>query len=85
MFDIKFSKASEKDLKKLPKDIQKRITKKLIFFADQKDPIIFAKTLADLPPMTHRFRVGNYRIAFYIESQIIYIERIKHRREVYIS
>jgi mRNA-degrading endonuclease RelE of RelBE toxin-antitoxin system len=69
MFDIKFTKSAEKDLGKLPKDIQKRIIKKLKFFAAQKDPLIFAKPLVDLPPMTHRFRVGDYRIAFYTDSK----------------
>ncbi|HVF69325.1 MAG TPA: type II toxin-antitoxin system RelE/ParE family toxin [Xanthomonadales bacterium] len=85
MFDVKFTKSATKDLNKLPKDIQKRIIKKLKFFAVQKDPLVFAKPLADLPPMTHRFRVGNYRVAFYIDSKAIYVDRIKHRREVYLS
>jgi len=85
MFDINFSEHAKKDLDKLPKDIQKRIVKKLQFFSSQLNPIILSKPLVNLPPATHRFRVGDYRIAFYISGKIIYIERIKHRRDVYLS
>jgi mRNA interferase RelE/StbE len=85
MFEIKFTPHAQKELEKLSKDIQKRIIKKLTFFASQKDPLAFAKPLVSLPPMTHRFRVGDYRIAFYIVNQTIYIERIRHRRDVYLT
>jgi len=83
MYNVQFSLSAQKDLQKLPKDIQKRIIKKLQFFASQQEPLIFSKPLVNLPPATHRFRVGVYRIAFYISEKNIYIERIKHRREVY--
>lgn len=84
MFDIKFTPRGAKDLQKLPKDLQERIIKKLTFFANQENPLIFSTSLVNLPPATHRFRVGNYRIAFYIEVQTIYVERVRHRREVYL-
>jgi len=85
MFEINFTEHAKKDLGKLPMDIQKRIIKKLQFFSSQLNPITFSKPLVNLPPATHRFRVGDYRIAFYIVGEIIYIERIRHRREVYLS
>lgn len=85
MFEINFTEHAKKDLDKLPIDIQKRIIKKLQFFSSQTNPIAFSKPLVNLPPATHRFRVGNYRIAFYIAGKIIYVERIRHRREVYLS
>lgn len=83
MFEIRFTDHAKKDLEKLPKDIQKRIIKKLTFFAAQEDPILFAKPLVNLPPLTHRFRVGDYRVAFYISSKTLYVDRIRHRKEVY--
>lgn len=85
MFDISFTEQAKKDLDKLPRDIQKRIIKKLQFFSSQINPITCSKPLVNLPPATHRFRVGDYRIAFHIIGKIIYIDRIKHRREVYLS
>lgn len=83
MFDVKFTKRGARDLKKLPQDTQARIIKKIKFFASQKNPLEFSKPLVNLPPATHRFRVGDYRVAFYILSSTIYIERIGHRKEVY--
>lgn len=83
MFEVKFTPHGQKDLKRLPRDIQKRILNKIQFYSQQSDPLSYSKPLVNLPPTTHRFRVGDYRIAFYLEKQIIYIDRIKHRREVY--
>ncbi|MBI2596587.1 type II toxin-antitoxin system RelE/ParE family toxin [Candidatus Daviesbacteria bacterium] len=52
-------------------------------FRNQADPLTFSKPLINLPPATHRFRVGNYRIAFYLDQTTIYVDRIGHRKEVY--
>ncbi len=64
MFEVTFTPQGQKDLQKLPKSIQKRIITKLQFFSSGEDPLLFAKPLANLPPLTHRFRVGDYRVAF---------------------
>ena len=85
MFKIEFTPQGERDLKKLPKDIQERIIRKLQFFAQHENPLAFSKPLVNLPPATHRFRVGDYRITFYIFSKTIYVTRIGHRREVYVG
>ncbi len=83
MFEIKFTPQGKDDLETLPKDLQSRITNKLTFYASTQTPLTFSKPLVNLPPATHRFRVGDYRIAFYIVQKTIFIERIKHRKEVY--
>jgi mRNA-degrading endonuclease RelE of RelBE toxin-antitoxin system len=83
MFEIKFTPRGQKDLERLSKDIQIRIIKKLKFFSIQKDPFVFSKPLINLPPTTHRFRVGDYRITFYVDKECINIDRIRHRKEVY--
>ena len=84
MFDIKLTPKGAKDLEKLSKELQQRIVKKLTFFSNQENPVAFAKPLVNLPPATHRFRVGDYRIAFYIDKNTIYVERVRHRKEVYL-
>ncbi|MBU2578954.1 hypothetical protein KKA09_02455 [Patescibacteria group bacterium] len=66
MFEIKFSPRSEKELKKLSLFIQKRIKKKLINNACLSNPLVRAKPLINLPPATHRFRIGKYRVSFYL-------------------
>lgn len=83
MFNVRFTPQGQKDLEKLTKDIQVRVIKKIKFFASQQDLLDFSKPLVNLPPATHRFRVGDYRIAFYIEQNTIYVERARHRKEVY--
>jgi len=53
------------------------------FYASQKDPLTFAKRLADYEEGEFRFRVGDYRIAFDVEKNTIYILTIKKRGEAY--
>ena len=83
MFNIKFTPRGAKEFKKISLQWQVRLSKKLKYFANQPEPIKLSKPLTNLLPATHRFRVGDYRIAFYIEQSTIYVDRIGHRREVY--
>lgn len=43
----------------------------------------FAKPLVNLPPSTHRFRVGTYRVSFYLANHILFIERVELRGQAY--
>lgn len=83
MYKIYFTDHGKRDLEKLPRNIRLRIVAKLQFFSKISQPLIFSKPLINLPPATHRFRVGEYRIAFYISENCLYIEKIKHRKDVY--
>ena len=79
MHFVVFSPRAEKDLESLPKQIQKRIDKKLKENAKLENPLVRSEPLVNLPPSTHRFCIGDYRVSFYIREQIIYIERIETR------
>lgn len=57
MLKIEFTDKGTKDFKKLPKDLQKRLLKKLEFFASQENPVLLSKPLVNLPPATHRFKI----------------------------
>lgn len=83
MYEIVFTPQSQKELANLSGDEQKRILKKLSFFASTDSPLYFSKPLVNFPPSTHRFRVGNYRIAFHILKSVIYIDKIGHRKQIY--
>lgn len=83
MFDINFTPRGTKEFRKIDREWQDRLFKKLKYFANQEDPIKFSKSLTNLLPATHRFRVGDYRIAFYIEQNTIFVDRIGRRKEVY--
>ncbi len=83
MFTIEFTPKGEQDFSKLILPIQRRINQKLISNASLPNPLARAKPLINLPPATHRFRVGKYRISFYIEKNTIFVERIELRGQAY--
>jgi len=83
MLQYKFTPQAFKHLKKLPKDIQKRILKKLDFYSKQKDPLVFADFLIDSRLGRYRYRVGDYRIIFDLDNDQLIILTLGHRREIY--
>lgn len=87
MYKVIYSKKSDKDLEALDLDVARRITSKIEFFAEQKNPLWFATKLKRQNIGDYRFRVGDYRIIFDIDEKgiikILFILRIKHRKEIY--
>lgn len=83
MYQIKFTPRGEHNFRKLPHFIQKFIKNKLLFYAAQDNPLNFAKPLINLPPSTHRFRIGKYRASFFTKEKIIFIEEISIRGKAY--
>ena len=83
MFTILFSPRAEKDLNKLPPYIRQRIVGKLNDYTACENPLSFAKPLINLPPATHRFRVGKYRISFFVHGKTLHVERVQLRKEAY--
>lgn len=73
---IFYTQKAAKQLKDLPHSIQKRIVEKMRFYANQENPLKFAKRLADFREGEFRFRIGDYRLIFDIEKDIIYILKI---------
>jgi len=83
MYQVEFSKTALKDLKKLSPDIRKLIISKIEYFIALPNPLNFASHLINYDIGQYRFRVGDYRIIFEIESETIFILTIGHRREIY--
>ena len=85
--NLLYTRSALKDLAGLDKKISRRILKKVTWFAEQKNPLEFAKRLK--PPFTdlYRFRIGDYRVIFEMgkhqELRIMIILRVKHRSNVY--
>ena len=77
MFEIQFSPKAQRELKNLSPNIQIRIKKKLFDNAKLSNPLDRAKPLINLPPASYRFRIGKYRVFFYIKNNSIFIERLK--------
>lgn len=82
-YKLQYKGPAAKDIKKLPKQVQKRLKAKLEWFIDQDDPIQFAGTLTKPADAQYRFRVGAYRVLFDIESDSIVVLRVQHRKDVY--
>lgn len=83
MYQICFTPCGQRDFAKLTNEMQKRIQLKLQDNACLANPLVRAKPLVNLPPATHRFRIGKYRASFYIEGNTIFIERVELRGRAY--
>lgn len=75
--------SAEKDFAKLDPQIQSRILKKLEFFISTPNPIDFAEILTYHETGQYRFRIGDYRVIFDVENDVLIILTMRHRREVY--
>lgn len=78
-----FKPAALRQLRKLPKDIQRRILHKLEFFAVQPDPLEHAEPLVRHEIGEYHFRIGDWRVIFDIDNDTLVILLIGHRREIY--
>ena len=83
MYKLQIDDKVIKDLKKIDKTWQKRILSK-IKTTLTTDPHSGKKLVGDLSPFW-RIRVGDYRVIYSIEEEIVMVEviKIKHRKEVY--
>lgn len=82
-WDIKFEPAARRALKSLDKPIQKRVLKALTTLAANPTTAANVKALQNLPAF--RLRVGDWRVIYTLENEIltILIIRIAHRRDAY--
>lgn len=80
---INYTHSSISDLSILPKEIQKRIAKKMKFYSNLDDPLKFAEHLTDFRDAQFRFRIGEYRILFDVVKNSIFVLKIKHRKDIY--
>ncbi len=81
-YQVEISSRAAKQLKKLPPDIQDRINEKILELAENPRPNGVVKLEND---DKYRIRVGNYRILYEIQDDLLIIKVVKvgHRREVY--
>ena len=80
-YQLIFTNRAVKDIEKLDGETKKRIGEKLKEYA--KDPIKNAKKLSDPRIGTYRFRIGEYRVIFDLDGNIIVVLRIGHRKKIY--
>lgn len=81
-YQISFTKTSQKQLKNLPKPVQKVAIDKIAKLAENPRPSDYKKLKAR---DGYRVRIGNYRILYTINDKllIILIVDIDHRKQAY--
>jgi mRNA interferase RelE/StbE len=82
-YEIFIEKKAEKDLKRLPKNYQNKIIKKILNLKDNPKPIEARKITSS--KNYYRIKVGDYRIIYEInyKEKRINIFRVRHRKEAY--
>ncbi len=80
---INYTRSAIIDLQVLPRDVQKRIAQKMKFYASVANPLRFAERLTDHKDADFRFRIGEYRVKFDVIDNVIFVLKIKHRKDAY--
>lgn len=82
-YQIEFTKAASKQLKKLPSEEQTRIRDKIDELADNPRPDGVVKLTNS--ENSYRIRVGNYRVLYDIFDDILLVSvvKVRHRKDVY--
>ena len=82
-YTIVIEKRAERELRRLPLAIQRRVTQAITSLADNPHPHRSKK----LGGWQHRWRIriGDYRVVYEVHEQVlrIMVIRIGHRRDVY--
>jgi len=81
-FEVSFSNKAARELKKLDKQVQKRIIEKLIQYANSEN-LTEAKRLTNPLLGEWRYRIGDYRVIFDLVDNEILVLKVAHRSEVY--
>ena len=82
MHKIEWTEDAIKDLQKLDKFLAQRILKKVTWFSQHFDDVIPEPLSGDLLG-TYKFRIGDWRVVYTIEKDIIVVHALGHRREIY--
>jgi len=83
-FTIRFSKAGDRDLSKLPSDVLIRIVKALEIIVD--DPFLHIRKMkGEYNPPQYKFRVGDYRVIILLNKSenVLLIDGVGHRSTIY--
>jgi mRNA interferase RelE/StbE len=82
-YRVEVAPHAERQLRRLPKSIQMRLTTRMKALADEPRPPGVEKLAGE--ENLYRIRVGDYRIIYAIEDEVllVLVVTVGHRREVY--
>lgn len=83
MYQVLLERSAEKDLKRLPRNVQPRVISVLRTLASQPRPPGSRKLTGTKTDW--RVRVGDYRIVYEVADaiRVVRVHRIRHRGDVY--
>jgi mRNA interferase RelE/StbE len=82
MTTVKLSDEATEDFEALPKQMKDRIAKMLVRL--EAWPLVSGtKQLKGNLAGLHRARVGNYRMIFSVQDDVLTVQQIGHRKDVY--
>jgi mRNA interferase RelE/StbE len=81
---IEYEPEAIDDLEKLTRAVRERIVKKIIWLSENFEQVNPQSLTADLSGF-FKLRVGDYRVIYEFnrEEEVIFIDRVRHRSEVY--
>ncbi len=82
-YSIEYDPKAVKELKKLDKPILKNILQKTEEYAKNPNSTKIKKLKTPFDG-AYRLRVGDYRVIFYQEDELILISKVAHRKQVYL-
>ena len=82
MVKIEWTEGATKDLERLDKPIARRILRRLAWFSKNFQSIVPEPLTGELKG-TFKLRIGNWRAVYTVEGEIIVIQFIGHRSEIY--
>ncbi len=78
---IKIQESAKRDLKKIDKFIARKILEKIKLLETYPDITNVKKLKNHYPPF--RYRIGDYRVLFDTQEDLLIVVAIKHRKEAY--
>jgi mRNA interferase RelE/StbE len=83
-YSVEYEPEALADLEKLTQAVRERVINKITWLAENFDQITPQALTADLSGF-FKLRVGDYRVIYEFsrDDEVISIDRIRHRREVY--
>ena len=79
MYEIRSSDRALKQLKKLPKDVHKRIIK--VLDRIKVRPFSYLETVVG--SSYYKLRIGDYRVIVRVDKNEIFVVEVKHRNQIY--
>lgn len=82
MVSVRWNEDALKDLEKIDNIIARRIVEKVTWLGKNLAEIVPEKLHRDLAGL-YKLRVGDYRVEYSIREDIVAIEAVGHRRDIY--